>query len=167
MTENQEMKRIESRYAEELKRNGIQYADEATMAWMEEHLPELRQDVSGQRLLYQSLVVSVVFGLAAHVGGYLLQASVPSGLLGLLADLLHALGWSLWTGAVVAVFIQIAPEVKRRQIKQAVETYEALRREKAQAAGNRDRAVLERPDGRRAPRKQRQTRPRNRPRKSA
>jgi ABC-type molybdate transport system permease subunit len=154
MAENQELKGIVS-----------MFADERAAAWMEEHLPELGQYVSGQRLLYQSLVISFVVGLAAHVGGYVLLSSAPSGLLGLLADLLHALGWSLWTGAVVAVFIQIVPEAKRRQIKQAVDAYEALRREKAQAVGNRDTAVLERPDGRRAERKQGQARPRNRARK--
>jgi hypothetical protein len=155
MTENQELKNIAS-----------MSGDELSQSWIEEHLPELRQQyISGQRLLYQSLVVSFVVGLAAHVGGYILLSSVSNGLLGLLADLLHALGWSLWTGAVLALFLQIYPEAKRRQIKQAVDAYEALRREKAQAAGNRDRAVQERPDGRRAARKQGQTRPRNRTRK--
>ena len=154
MAENQELKSIAS-----------MFADERAVAWMEEHLPELSQYVSGQRLLYQSLVISFVIGLAAHVGGYVLLSSAPSGLLGLLADLLHALGWSLWTGVVVAVFVQVIPEVKRRQIKRAVDAYEALRREKAQAVGNRDRAVLERPDGRRAERKKGQTRTRNRARK--
>ncbi len=130
MNENQELKDIAS-----------QFADEGALEWMEEHLPELRQYVSGQRLLYQSLVISIVVGLAAHVGGYLLQASVSTELLGLLADLLHAFGWSLWTGAVVAVFIQIAPEVKRRQIKQAVDAIEALKREKEHTAGNRDKSA--------------------------
>ena len=141
------------------------FNDERVLAWMDEHLPELEQSVSGQRILYSSFVISFVVGLAAHVGGYILLSSAPSGLLGLLADLLHALGWSLWTGVIVAVFVQVIPEAKRRQIKQAVDAYEALRREKAQAVGNRDRAVLERPDGRRAAGKQRQARPRNRARK--
>lgn len=108
------------------------FTDERALAWMEEHLPELRQYVYGQRILYQSLVISFLVGLAAHVGGYVLLSSVPSGLLGLLADLLHALGWSLWTGVVVVVFIQVIPEAKRRQIRQAVAAYEALRHEKAQ-----------------------------------
>jgi len=156
MIENQELKEIESKFA-----------DEEAGAWMEEHMPELkRQYLSGQRLLYQSLVISIILGLAAHVGGYVLLSSAPSGLLGLLADLLHALGWSLWTGAVVAVFLQIAPEVKRRQIKQSVNAYEALRRERAKAVGNRDRAVPEKPDGKRAERKKDQTRLRNRARKT-
>jgi ABC-type molybdate transport system permease subunit len=149
----------------ELKGIASSFTDEQAATWMEEHLPELRQYVSGQRLLYQSLVISFVVGLAAHVGGYLLLSSTPSGLLGLLADLLHALGWSLWTGAVVAMFVQVFPEVKRRQIRQALDAYEALRHEKAQAVGDRDRAVLERPDGRRAERKKGQTRTRNRVRK--
>jgi hypothetical protein len=58
-----------------------------------------------------------------------------------LGGLLHALGWSLWTGVVVAVFVQVIPEVKRRQISQTLDAYEALRREKAKAAGNREGAV--------------------------
>lgn len=108
--------------------------DEETPAWMEEHLPELKQRyVHGQRLLYQFLVFGFVVGLAAHVGGYVLLSSAPSGLLGLMADLLHALGWSLWTGVVVALFVQVIPEVKRRQIKQAVDAYEALRRDEKSA----------------------------------
>jgi hypothetical protein len=99
-------------------------------AWTEEHLPELkRKYVHGQGLLYQFLVFGFVVGLAAHVGGYVLLASAPSGMLGLIADLLHALGGSLWTGIVVVLFVQVIPELKRRQIKQAVDAYEARRRD--------------------------------------
>jgi hypothetical protein len=114
--------------------NGVppMFADERVLAWMEEHVTELRQSVSGQRILYASLVITFVVGLAAQVVGYALLSS--SGLLGLFADLLHALGWSLWTGVVVVVFVQVIPEAKRRQISQALDAYEALRREKAQAA---------------------------------
>ncbi len=113
------------------------FADEQVVAWMEAHLAELKQSISGQRYLYWSLVIGFVVGLAAHIGGYVLLLSVPAGLIGLLADLLHALGWSLWTGVVVAVFVQVIPEAKRRQIRQAIEAYEALRREKPQAGGDR------------------------------
>ena len=122
MTDSQESKDVEAAFA-----------DERMREWMDEHLPELRQYVTGQRLLYQSLVIAFVVGLAAHIGGYLLLLSLPNGLPGLLADLLHALGWSLWTGAVVAVFVQVFPEVKRRQIQRTVEAYEALRREQDRA----------------------------------
>ena len=151
MTESQESQDISA-----------MFADERMLAWMEEHLPELRQSVAGQRLLYSSLAISFVIGLAAHIGGYALLLSVPSGPLGLLADLLHALGWSLWTGAVVAVFVQVIPEAKRRQIRRTVEAYEALRREKAQAIGDREGAVLERPHARRGERKEGQKRSQNR-----
>lgn len=130
------------------------FTDERVMEWMEEHLPELKQSVAGQRILYTSLVISFVVGLAAHVGGYVLLSSVPREPLGLFADLLHALGWSLWTGVVVVVFVQVIPEVKRRQIRQAVEAYEALRRGKAQADGNREGAVLESSPATRAEREQ-------------
>ena len=113
------------------------FADERVLAWMEEHVMELRQSVSGQRILYESLVIGFVVGLAAHVGGYLMLSSVPSEPLGLLADLLHALGWSLWTGVVVVVFVQVIPEAKQRQIRRALDAYEALRRDEAQAGNNR------------------------------
>ena len=89
----------------------------------------------------EPLVLGFVIGLAGHVGGYALLASLPSGLPGLLGDLLHAPGWSLWTGVVVAVFVQVIPEVKRRQIGQALDDYEAVRREEAKAAGKRKRTV--------------------------
>ena len=126
MTKHQESKDIPS-----------MFTDERVLAWMEEHVTELRQSVSGQRILYESLVIGLVVGLAAHVGGYLLLSSVPSEPLGLLADLLHALGWSLWTGVVVVVFVQVIPEAKQRQIRRALDAYEALRRDEAQAGNNR------------------------------
>ena len=154
MTEDQELKGVQT-----------MFTDEGVMAWMEEHRMELKQSVSGQRILYWSLGIGFVVGLAAHVGGYVLLSSLPSGFLGLLADLLHALGWSLWTGVVVAVFVQVIPEAKRRQIKQFLEAYEALRREKAQAGGNRNGAVSEKPHASRAEREQGQKQHRNRTRK--
>ena len=155
MTENQEKNDVTDLFA-----------DEWTVEWMEEHLPELKQSVSGPRLLYQSLVVGFVVGLAAHIGGYVLLSSVPSEPLGLLADLLHALGWSLWTGVVVAVFVEVIPEAKRRQIKRAVEAYEALRRKQAQVGGNRETAVMDKPHARRVEREQGQKQQRNRARKA-
>jgi hypothetical protein len=115
--------------------------DEATVEWMEKHLSELKQSVSGPRLLYQSLILGFVVGLAAHIGGYILAASAPQEPWGLVADLLLALGWSLWTGVVVAVFVEVIPEVKRRQIKEAVESFEAMRRQ--QAGEKREKAITE------------------------
>ncbi len=127
MTDNQESKGVPP-----------MFADERVLAWMEEHVTELEQSVSGQRILYWSLVISFVVGLVAHVVGYALLASLPTGILGLLADLLHALGWSLWTGVVVAVFVQVIPEAKRRQIRSALDAYEVLRHDKAEDGGNRE-----------------------------
>ena len=106
------------------------------LAWVGEHLPQVRRSVYGQRLLYWSLGIALVVGLAAHVGGYLLRSEVTTELLGLVADLLYALGFSLWTGVVVVVFVQIIPEAKRRQFKQLLDTYEVARREKARAGGD-------------------------------
>ncbi len=147
---------------EDQKSKGVpaMFADERVLVWMEEHLVELRQSVLGPRIQTQSLVISFVVGLAAHIGGFALLSSVPNGPLGLLADLLHAFGWSLWTGVVVVVFVQIIPEAKRGQIRQVLDTYETMRRDKAQAIGNRE-AVLERSSARRAERVPGQVRRRN------
>jgi hypothetical protein len=100
------------------------------------YLPELRRSVAGQRILYTSLTIGFVVGLTAHVGGYLLRSSATTAPLGLVADLLYALGWALWTGVVVVVFVQIFPEAKRRQIMRGLDAYEAARREKVRAGGD-------------------------------
>jgi hypothetical protein len=55
-----------------------------------------------------------VVGLAAHVGGYLLRSSVTTEPFALLADLLYALGWAMWTGVVVVLFVQVVPELDFR-----------------------------------------------------
>jgi hypothetical protein len=108
----------------------------AILDWVGENLPDVRRSVSGQRLLYQSLVTGFVVGLAAHVGGYLLRSSVTTEPLGLVADLFYALGFALWTGVVVVVFVQVFPEYKRREYKQALDAYEAAQREKARAGSD-------------------------------
>ena len=103
------------------------------LAWVGEHLPRVRRSVYGQHFLYWSLGIALVVGLAAHVGGYLLRSEMTTELLGLVADLLYALGYALWTGVIVVVFVQVIPEVKRRQFKQMLAAYEAAQREKARA----------------------------------
>ena len=103
------------------------------LAWVGEHLPQVRRSRFEQRLLYWSLGIALVVGLVAHVGGYLPKSSVTTEPLGLAADLLYELGYALWTGVVVVVFVQIIPEAKRRQFKQMLDAYEAARREKARA----------------------------------
>jgi hypothetical protein len=101
--------------------------DPNVLSWTGEHLAELRRSAYGQRVLYQSLAVGFVLGLAAHVGGYLLRPSPPSEPLGLVADLLYALGFALWTGVVVVLFVQVVPELKKRQFKAWLDAYEATR----------------------------------------
>jgi hypothetical protein len=107
-----------------------------TLAWVGEHLPQVRRSIFEQRLLYWSLAIALVVGLATHVGGYLLKSSVTTEPLGLVADLLYALGYALWTGVVVVVFVQVIPEAKRRQFKQALAAYEAALGEKARAGSD-------------------------------
>lgn len=109
----------------------IRLDDPLVRDWFNKHLPELRRGAYGQRLLYQSLAVAVIVGLAAHIAGYLLKSNATTEPLGLLADLLYALGYALWTGVVVVVFTHIFPEIKRRQFKQALDLYEAEMGEKA------------------------------------
>lgn len=66
--------------------------DPRVRAWFAEHLPDLRRSVSGQHFQYRSLGIAFILGLGADVGGYLLKVLATPGPLGLLADLLYALG---------------------------------------------------------------------------
>ena len=100
---------------------------------MREHMTQLRQSVSGQRMVLQSLGIGFVLGLAAYVGGYALKASATTEPYKLVGDLLYALGWALWTGVVVAMFVEIIPRAKQRQINQALDAYEVALREKARS----------------------------------
>jgi hypothetical protein len=106
---------------------------QAVLTWVGENLPQVRRSVYQQRLLHWSLGIAVVVGLAAHVGGYALRSSVTTEPLELVADLVYALGYALWTGVVVVVFVQVVPEAKRRQFKQVLDAYEAAQPDEARA----------------------------------
>ena len=93
--------------------------------WVGEHLTLVRQSASGQRPMYWVLGTVFVVGLAFHVAGFLLKTWVTTEPWLVVGDLIYTFGWALWTGAVVVVFVQIWPEAKRRQFKQALDAYEA------------------------------------------
>jgi hypothetical protein len=136
MTGGSEAKDAPHPFTDKARALGIDVDDPRALAWMEEHLPEFRQQASGQRPLYWILGIGFVVGMAAHVGGFLLRSSATTEPVELVADLLYSLGFALWTGIVVGLFIQIWPEAKRRQLKQWLDAYEAARREKARAGGD-------------------------------
>jgi hypothetical protein len=103
------------------------------LEWVGENLTLVRRSASGQRPMYWVLGIGFVIGLAAHVGGFLLKTSATTEPLSLVADLIYALGWALWTGVVLVMFVQIWPEAKKRQYKQALDAYEAARGGQARA----------------------------------
>jgi hypothetical protein len=103
------------------------------LAWVGENLTLVRRSASGQRPMYWVLGIVFVVGLAAHAGGFLLKTSVTTEPLLLVGDLIYTFGWALWTGAVVVAFVQIWPEAKRRQFKQALDAYEAAADDQARA----------------------------------
>jgi hypothetical protein len=123
-------------FSDEARALGIDVDDPRALAWMKEHLPEYRQQASGQRPVYWILGIGFMVGLAAHVAGFLLKTSATTEPLLLVADLLYSLGFALWTGVVLVVFVQIWPEAKRRQLKRWLDAYEAALREKAQAGSD-------------------------------
>ena len=60
-------------FTDEARALGIDVDDPRALAWMETHLPEFRQQASGQRPMYWILGIGFVVGLATHVGGFLLK----------------------------------------------------------------------------------------------
>ncbi len=115
--------------------------DPRVRAWFDEHAAEMRSYAYGQRVLYEYLAIAIVLGLVAHSAGYLLRAAATTDLLGLLADLLYTLGFALWTGAVIVVFIQLLPQAKRRQVRRALEAYEAAERDNARQGSDAERTA--------------------------
>jgi hypothetical protein len=95
------------------------------VSWVGENLTQVRRSASGQRPMYWVLGTVFLVGLAAHIGGFLLKSWETTEPLAVVGDLIYTFGWALWTGVVVVVFVQIWPEAKRRQFKQALDAYEA------------------------------------------
>jgi hypothetical protein len=102
--------------------------DPEARAWFEQHLTGLRQNAYGQRFLYLTLVTTFVIGLVSYLVGYLLKTTATSEPLGLLADVTYTFGFALWTAVIIVVLLEVVPDVKRRQIRRALEAYEATRR---------------------------------------
>ena len=98
---------------------------DATLAWMDAHLTLVRRSASGQRVFYWIFGIGLVVGVAAHVGGFLLESSVTTEPLTLMAEVLYQLGQALWTSVVVVLFVEIWPQAKRRHYRQALDAYEA------------------------------------------
>lgn len=116
---------------------GLGEYEREILGWVGEHLTLVRRSALGQRTLYWSLGIGFVAGLAAHVGGFLLKASTTAEPLALVADLLYALGWALWTGVVLVVFVEIYPEAKKRQYKRVLDAYEAAAHDRARAGSGK------------------------------
>jgi F0F1-type ATP synthase assembly protein I len=106
--------------------------DPNARAWFEQHRTQLHRNAYGQGFLYSTLAITFVVGLVVYVVGYLLRSNATTEPLGLLADLTYTFGFALWTAAVIVVLIEIIPEAKRRQVRRALEAYEAVRLEQAQ-----------------------------------
>ena len=98
---------------------------DALLSWVGENLTLVRRSASGQRVSYWILGIGFVVGLTAHIVGFLLKTWVTTEPLLVMADLIYALGWALWTGVIVVMFVEIWPEVKKRQYKQALDADEA------------------------------------------
>ena len=125
-------------------------SDPDARAWFETHRERLRENAYGQGFLYSVLVVTFIVGLGGYVAGYLLKSTGPTEPLALLADMLYTFGFALWTAAVIVVLLEIVPEAKRRQVRRALEVYEATRGTTARDGDNttaRDRDNTTRPTG--------------------
>lgn len=96
--------------------------------YLRRHRKDLESWLNEGRFQYWVFVLALVLGLLAHGLGYALRSSASGEPVAFLADLVYSLGLALWTGAVVAFFIQVFPEAKRRQIKRYLAAYDATRK---------------------------------------
>ena len=95
------------------------------LTYLRKHRDDLERWLSEGRFQYWILGLAFVLGLLAHGLGYVLRSSTAAEPLAFLADLVYSLGLALWTGTVVAFFIQVFPEAKRRQIKRYLDAFDA------------------------------------------
>ncbi len=98
------------------------------LTYLRRHRDDLESWLSEGRFLYWILGLAFVLGLLAHGLGYALRSSAAGEPVGFVADLVYSLGLALWTGSVVAFFIQVFPEAKRRQIKRYLQAFDATAR---------------------------------------
>jgi hypothetical protein len=103
------------------------------IAYLRQHRQELEAKVDEGRFDYWILAVAFVAGLVAHGLGYALRSGASGEPIAFLADLVYGLGLALWTGTVVALFVQVLPAIKRRQIKRYLRAFDE--RSKVSRAG--------------------------------
>lgn len=103
------------------------------MEYIEKNPEVLTSWLSRDRVLWWSLGTAFVLGLIAHISGYLLKSSATSEPWGLVAELLYALGFALWTGVVVTLFVQVLPDAKMRQLNEALAEYQEWQKERRRA----------------------------------
>ncbi len=101
------------------------------MAAIDKNKIDLRQWNSRDRILGFYLGAAFVLGLIAHTAGYLLKSSELTEPFGLFAELLYALGFALWTGVVITLFVEVFPQQKLRQVRQGLAEYEEWKKERA------------------------------------
>jgi hypothetical protein len=102
----------------------------AELDYLEQYLPDLRRSLTDQSIARTYMAIGFGLGLTAQVVGFLLRPLGGQDIVGLFIDLLYTLGLALWTGVVVALFVQVLPEAKRRQVAQAVAAFEARQRDR-------------------------------------
>jgi hypothetical protein len=100
------------------------------LATIEANHIDLRRWSSRDRILGWYLGAAFVLGLIAHTAGYVLKSSPLTEPFGLLAELLYALGFALWTGVVITFFVEVLPQAKLRQVREGLAEYELWKRER-------------------------------------
>jgi hypothetical protein len=101
------------------------------LEYLGQHREELRASLSEGRFERWILGLAAALGLVAYALGYVLKSLDLGEPIAFVADLLYGLGLALWTGVVVAAFVQVFPDVKRRQVKRYLDAYEARARVKS------------------------------------
>ena len=96
---------------------------EQELAYIAEHLPELRSRVASNEIRSGLLIVWFLVGLVANVVGFLWSTGAADTSTALLADLLRTGGTALWTGVVVVALTQYLPDSLKRKAARQLEAY--------------------------------------------
>lgn len=89
------------------------------LEWARQNLPAIQQAARSNSVLYISMVVAFILGLALYILGFAISTggiSLPFGWQDdLIADLMTELGVTLWTSVILVFFLEVLVELQRKR----------------------------------------------------
>jgi len=113
------------------------------LEWARQNLPAIQRSARSNTVLYFSMAIAFVLGLALYLLGYVISiggiAMPPGWRDDLIANLLTELGVTLWTSVILVLFLEVIVEIQRKRWQRYARTVEhALQQQASQVSSDLD-----------------------------